>query len=104
MIRVWQKLHLNSYFSLKNEIKLASNLKLDSPLVLLPNGNLAAASFNKILVWDIVKANGTLIQELSGGGGGHNDFIRALVAWRSSSSNEKRLTEYSMASGSDDII
>ena len=40
MIRVWQKLHLNSYFSLKNEIKLLSNRKLDSPLVLLPSGNL----------------------------------------------------------------
>ena len=87
MIRVWKQNQINTFFSLKNEIKLTPNRKLDSPLILLPNGNLAAASFNSILIWDIVERM-TLVHEFKSNEGeereeDNKDFsIRAIAAWR----------------------
>jgi WD40 repeat protein len=81
-IRIWKRNKLNTlapYFSLKNEIKLVD--KLDSPLVQLPNGNLAAASFNTILIWDIVESNGTLLHELNAKEA-VSGFIRVISAWK----------------------
>ena len=95
-IRIWKRNKLSTvtpYFSLKNEIKLVD--KLDSPLVQLPNGHLAAASFNTIHIWDIVENNGTLIHELSAKD--ESGFIRVITAWKRGDNKHVY-----MASGSDD--